>query len=86
MLARLLRGMAQTNCNPEPAMSLIEELPDVSSASDFTLLEGLYQLTVTGHTKDWEFERLNNAVYERLMSTYSSSDNAGVHAVHSLVD
>lgn len=40
--------------------------------SDFTLLEGLYQLAVTGHTKDWEFERLNNAVYERLLSSYAS--------------
>jgi hypothetical protein len=67
-------------------MSLIEQLPDVSNASDFTLLEGLYQLTVTGHTQDWEFERLNNAVYERLMSTYSSNESNGVHAVHSLMD
>lgn len=67
-------------------MSLIDALPDVSNASDFTLLEGLYQLTVNGHTKDWEFERLNNAVYERLMSAYSGSDTAGVHAVHSLMD
>lgn len=67
-------------------MSLTDALPDVANASDFTLLEGLYQLTVTGHTDDWEFERLNNAVYERLMSTYSSNDIASVHAVHSLVD
>ena len=67
-------------------MSLIDALPDVSSASDFTLLEGLYQLTVTGHTSDWEFERLNNAVYERLMSTYSSAEVGSVHAVHSLMD
>lgn len=36
-------------------MSLIDALPDVSNASDFTLLEGLYQLTVTGHTDAWEF-------------------------------
>ena len=59
-------------------MSLIEALPDVASASDFTLLEGLYQLTVTGHTSDWEFERL--------MSTYSSAEVGSVHAVHTLVD
>ena len=44
------------------------------------------QLTVTGHTSDWEFERLNNAVYERLMSTYSSAEVGSVHAVHSLMD
>src|SRR5687768_16261191 len=41
-----------------------------TTSSDFTLLEGLYQLAVTGHTDDWEFERLNNAVYERLLSSY----------------
>ena len=45
-----------------------------SSSSDFTLLEGLYQLAVTGHTNDWEFERLNNAVYERLLSSYGNVD------------
>ncbi|MEO6103748.1 MAG: hypothetical protein ABIP44_08950, partial [Pseudoxanthomonas sp.] len=51
-----------------------------TSSSDFTLLEGLYQLAVTGHTDDWEFERLNNAVYERLMSSYNSVDR-GMNAV-----
>jgi len=45
-----------------------------SVASDFTLLEGLFQLTVTGHTEDWEFERLNNAVYERLLSNYAQEE------------
>jgi hypothetical protein len=29
---------------------------------------------VNGHTQDWEFERLNNAVYERLLSSYGSDD------------
>lgn len=48
------------------------------SSSDFTLLEGLYQLAVTGHTDDWEFERLNNAVYERLLSSYNSSIDMGM--------
>ena len=69
-------------------MSLIEALPDVASASDFTLLEGLYQLAVTGHTDDWEFERLNNAVYERLISSYGSVDMS-MHASanpHGLMD
>jgi hypothetical protein len=58
------------------------------SSSDFTLLEGLYQLAVTGHTDDWEFERLNNAVYECLLSSYGSVD-LGIHAVanpQSLID
>ena len=67
-------------------MSLIESRPDVASASDFTLLEGLYQLTVTGHTSDWECEGVHQAVYEGLMSTYSSVEVGSVHAVHSLVD
>ncbi|KAF1698142.1 hypothetical protein CSC62_06740 [Pseudoxanthomonas jiangsuensis] len=40
-------------------------------ASDASLLEGLYQLVVSGHTDSWEFEQLTNEVYERLMSTYS---------------
>lgn len=50
-------------------MGLIDNQPD-ADLNDFTLLEGLYQLTITGHTHDWEFERLNNAVYERLLSAY----------------
>jgi len=53
-------------------MSLDDAVMSGASSSDFTLLEGLYQLAVTGHTDDWEFERLNNAVYERLLSSYAS--------------
>jgi len=51
-----------------------------NTSSDFTLLEGLYQLAVTGHTDDWEFERLNNAVYERLLSSYNGGVDMGMHA------
>ncbi|GEM_PF-725482 len=47
----------------------------VGVPSDFTLLEGLYQLAVTGHAHDWEFERLNNAVYERLLSSYGVEES-----------
>ena len=65
-------------------MSLDDAMSSNSSSSDFTLLEGLYQLAVTGHTNDWEFERLNNAVYERLLSSYSSSD-AGDQISHSMM-
>lgn len=54
-------------------------IDNINSSSDFTLLEGLYQLAVTGHTDDWEFERLNNAVYERLLSSYSSRLDMGMH-------
>ena len=67
-------------------MSLDDATISNNASSDFTLLEGLYQLAVTGHTDDWEFERLNNAVYERLMSAYSSAEIGSVHAVHSLMD
>lgn len=55
-------------------MSLNDAMTHSVSSSDFTLLEGLYQLAITGHTNDWEFERLNNAVYERLLSSYTSAD------------
>lgn len=55
-------------------MSLDDAMSSNASSSDFTLLEGLYQLAVTGHTDDWEFERLNNAVYERLLSSYGNLD------------
>ena len=65
-------------------MSLDDAMSSNSSSSDFTLLEGLYQLAVTGHTNDWEFERLNYAVYERLLSSYSSSD-AGNQISHSMM-
>ena len=65
-------------------MSLDEAISSNSSSSDFTLLEGLYQLAVTGHTNDWEFERLNNAVYERLLSSYGSMDLKA--NAHSMID
>jgi hypothetical protein len=44
--------------------------------SDFTLLEGLYQLVVSGNTDEWEFERLNKAVYDGLLSTYGAGEPA----------
>ena len=65
-------------------MSLDDAMSSNSSSSDFTLLEGLYQLAVTGHTNDWEFERLNDAEYERLLSSYSSTD--GNRVSHNLMD
>lgn len=66
-------------------MSLIDNLPNISDPNDFTLLEGLYQLTITGHTDDWEFERLNNAVYERLLSAYAGLEIGSAKTSHSLV-
>ena len=61
-------------------MDALDNSSTTDFASDASLLEGLYQLAVTGHTDDWEFERLNNAVYERLLSSYNSVD-MGMHAM-----
>ena len=59
----------------------MRHIDDPSQApSDFALLEGLCQLAITGHPKDREFEQLNNAVYERLLSSYNSGD-MGMHAL-----
>lgn len=55
-------------------MNAIAPLTVMPEATDSTLLEGLFQLTVTGHTQDWEFERLNNEVYERLLSSYAQEE------------
>ena len=38
---------------------------------DAALLEGLYQLVVSGNTQGWEFDRLNSEVYARLKQTYA---------------
>lgn len=52
-------------------------IDDPSQApNDFALLEGLCQLAITGHPKDREFEQLNNAVYERLFSSYAGEPPA----------
>ena len=42
-------------------------------ATDASLLEGLYQLVITGHTDSWEFEQLTSEVYERFLSTYDEA-------------
>ncbi|MFT4255991.1 MAG: hypothetical protein QM599_03400 [Pseudoxanthomonas sp.] len=52
-------------------MSLNEINQGTISNADFTLLEGLYQLAIAGHSQDWEFDRLNQAVYERLLTSYA---------------
>ncbi|MFC6839046.1 hypothetical protein [Xanthomonas theicola] len=45
------------------------------SDHDASLLEGLYQLAVSGQARGWEFEQLSNEVYDRLKQTY---EHAGV--------
>jgi hypothetical protein len=74
-LARLLLYPHQAQINRGTNMNFDDVIiSNNTTSSDFTLLEGLYQLAVTGHTDDWEFERLNNAVYERLLSSYNAVD------------
>jgi len=40
---------------------------------DSNLLEGLFQLVVSGHTRGSEFEQLTAEVYERLQVAYAGS-------------
>jgi hypothetical protein len=47
----------------------------IHSDHDASLLEGLYQLAVSGHTHGWEFDQLNSEVYARLKQTY---EHAGI--------
>ncbi|WP_173427193.1 hypothetical protein [Pseudoxanthomonas suwonensis] len=52
-------------------MNALEHNSSADFANDASLLEGLYQLVVTGHTDGWEFEQLDSVVYERLKHTYA---------------
>jgi len=42
---------------------------------DSSLLEGLYQLVVSGHTGGSEFDQLNAEVYQRLQVTYEAPES-----------
>lgn len=44
---------------------------------DATLLEGLFQLVISGDTRSDEFQQLEASVYERLLSTYDR-DEVGI--------
>lgn len=52
-------------------MNALEHARSTDCPSDASLLEGLYQLVVNGHTDGWEFEQLDTVVYERLKDTYA---------------
>ena len=41
-----------------------------ASDHDSSLLEGLYQLAVSGHTDGSDFEQIDSEVYTRLQATY----------------
>lgn len=40
-------------------------------SNDASLLEGLFQLVLNGHTDGWEYEQLDSEVYERLKHAYA---------------
>lgn len=47
-----------------------------SGNNDFSLLEGLFQLALAGQTDDRIYQRLDNAVFERLLAQYAAeADN-----------
>ena len=52
-------------------MNALDHSSQTDFSSDFSLLEGLYQLAVSGHTDGWEFEHLDTEVYERLKNAYA---------------
>lgn len=52
-------------------MDALDNSSTTDFASDASLLEGLYQLAVSGHTDGWEFEHLDTEVYERLKNAYA---------------
>ena len=39
---------------------------------DASLLEGLFQLALTGETDGFEFKQIDNEVYTRLQDTYAA--------------
>ena len=41
--------------------------------SNSSLLEGLFQLVVSGHTADHEFDVIEHEVYSRLLAAYQDS-------------
>lgn len=53
----------------------MDTIAPIAAANDHdsSLLEGLYQLVVSGHTEGWEFEQINNEVYTRLLETYQAA-------------
>ncbi len=52
-------------------MDALENTGGNDFGNDASLLEGLFQLVVTGHTDGWEFEQLNAVVYQRLQDAYA---------------
>ena len=51
-------------------MDTIDHTDGHDSGNDASLLEGLFQLVLTGHTHGWEFGQLDAEVYQRLHEAY----------------
>lgn len=49
-------------------------MDDTSENSEFLLLRNLCDMTVHGQTAEGDFERLDEIIYKRLLSTYPGSD------------
>lgn len=43
--------------------------------ADSSLLEGLFQLVVSGHTGGSEFDQLTHEIYQRLQTAYAVSES-----------
>lgn len=56
-------------------MNQLRTLP-TDHHNDATLLEGLFQLVVSGDTCSESFQQLDASVYERLLSTYATDEVA----------
>jgi hypothetical protein len=73
-LARVLLQFIHRQQSRIAKRSMTMDALELTSPNDFandaSLLEGLYQLVVNGHTDGWEFQQLNSEVYDRLMHTY----------------
>ncbi len=46
--------------------------PAAAGDADTSLLEGLFQLALTGQTQGWEYDQINQEVYARLLSAYGA--------------
>lgn len=50
------------------------KMDDNSENSEFLLLRNLCDMTVHGQTGEGDFERLDEIIYKRLLSTYPGTD------------
>ena len=53
-------------------MDALENTGGNDFGNDASLLEGLFQLAVAGDTDGWEFKKIDNEVYSRLLDSYAA--------------